>query len=222
MAGRRLDFGVHSLKFLRRNPTAHFPLAATSSAWVDQERPLLVMMPRYLFPVFAHGKIAGCQDLFLIVVYNGDDVAHAWVEFHLPRAFPFSELVKVFLARRPSWSLFLLYRRLSSAKSLALAFVVVLLHRVSHLYTPRSEERLWQYLEVLQIGQLQRTIMYLLVRLAVFCRTRRTVSSSGCYCLLRCIAACASNVGGEPRGKPCRSQAELHLPSSPIIVVCSN
>ena len=42
-------------------------------------------------------KIAGCQDLFLIVVYNGDDVAHAWVEFHVPRAFPFSELVKVFL-----------------------------------------------------------------------------------------------------------------------------
>lgn len=35
--------------------------------------------------------------LALIVVYNGNDVAHARVEFHLPGEFPFSELVTVFL-----------------------------------------------------------------------------------------------------------------------------
>lgn len=61
-----LTVGAHYLEFLCRNPTVQFPLTATSSTWVgrgeviDQERSLLMVMPRCLlalvlfFPVFAY------------------------------------------------------------------------------------------------------------------------------------------------------------------------
>ena len=79
----------------------------------------------------------------------------------------------------------------------------------------RREEGLEQYLEVLLIEQLQMTIVYFLASLAVFCRSGRTVSSSGYYCLPRSIVPYAVNVGGELFQKPWRSQAELHLPGPP-------
>ena len=42
-------------------------------------------------------EVAGSRDSSLVVGHDGDDVAFAWVKFHLPHVFPFFERTKVFL-----------------------------------------------------------------------------------------------------------------------------
>ena len=42
-------------------------------------------------------EVAGCQDFSLLVGHDADDVAFAWVRFHLPHVFPFFAKVKVVL-----------------------------------------------------------------------------------------------------------------------------
>ena len=43
-----LTLVVQCLKFLRRNPTVLFPLAATFSAWFPDKRSSVTVTPRYL------------------------------------------------------------------------------------------------------------------------------------------------------------------------------
>lgn len=42
-------------------------------------------------------KVAGCHDFSVLVGHDVDDIAFAWVEFHVLGMFPFSQRVKVFL-----------------------------------------------------------------------------------------------------------------------------
>ena len=66
-------------------------------------------------------EVAWCQGLYLLVWHDADDITFAWVEFHLPVCSHSSRESRSFWRRAWSfWSLILLYRRLSSAKSLAL------------------------------------------------------------------------------------------------------
>ena len=44
-------------------------------------------------------EVAGCQDFSLLVGHDADDVAFAWVKFHLPQVFPFFERIKIFLKK---------------------------------------------------------------------------------------------------------------------------
>ena len=42
-------------------------------------------------------EVAGCQDLSLLVGHDADDIAFAWIKFHLPHVFSFFERIKVLL-----------------------------------------------------------------------------------------------------------------------------
>ena len=112
-----LTFGVHTLQFLRRNLTVRFPCAATVPSQephcpvslccyiLNMARPgqftaggdAPVLTGTCCFQCLPVEEVAGCQDYSLLVGHDADNVAFAWVQFHLPGVLPFLQRVKVFL-----------------------------------------------------------------------------------------------------------------------------
>ena len=128
--------------------------------------------------MFAHGGGSRCLNLFVLVEHDVDAAAFAWVEFHLPGGVPFPRESHGPLEVWPG-RVGLRFFCTEGCRLQRVEHWSVGLYRVSHRYMSRKEEGLEQYLELLLVGQLQRMTVYLLVPLAVFCRSGRTYPDQG-------------------------------------------